>query len=63
MDRCIKEGMLSFHECKGKYNNPYRSGSSEYNDFERGWTQALKRSPNQLLKEYRLYVDINNPIQ
>lgn len=27
----------------GKYNNPYPNGSDEFNHYERGWTQALKR--------------------
>ena len=59
MNRCIKEGMKSFHEGKGKYINPYKTGSNEYNNFERGWTQALKRSPNLILKRYRLLIEIN----
>jgi len=63
MNKCIKEGMKSFHESKGKYINPYRPGCNEYNNFERGWTQALKRSPDELLKRYRLFEGINNPIQ
>jgi hypothetical protein len=63
MNRCIKEGMKGFHESKGKYINPYQSGSNEYNDFERGWTQALKRSSGQLLKRYRFFKGINNPIR
>jgi hypothetical protein len=58
MNRCIKEGMNSFHDNKGKYINPYEIGSDEFNDFERGWTQALKRSSNQLLKSYRLFIGI-----
>jgi len=49
----IQEGGRSFHECKGRYINPYRNGSAQFNDFERGWTQALKRSPDQLLREYQ----------
>lgn len=32
--------------CSGAYyRNPYPQGSQEYNDFERGWTQRLKRMP------------------
>jgi len=54
MNMCIKEGMKSFSKNKGKYINPYKSGSHEYNDFERGWSQALKRSSDRLLKKYRL---------
>jgi hypothetical protein len=63
MNRYIKEGMMGFHESKGKYTNPYQPGSNEYNDFERGWTQALKRSPGQLLKRYGFFKGINNSIR
>ena len=54
MNKCVNEGMKSFHKNKGKYNNPYKIGSNEYNDFERGWTQALKRSSNDLLNKYKI---------
>ena len=50
---CIQEGGRSFHESKGRYINPYKQGSTQFNDFERGWSQALKRSSEQLLREYR----------
>ena len=49
-----REGMQSFHQHKGRYSNPYPSGSWQHNDFERGWTQALKRTPDALLKRYQL---------
>lgn len=26
------------------YDNPYKVGTSEYNDFERGWAQRVKRN-------------------
>lgn len=41
-----REGMSSYFNKDGNYKNPYSSGSSEYNAFERGWTQALKRNPD-----------------
>ena len=28
-----------------KYHNPYPRGSVEHNQFERGWSQALKMYP------------------
>jgi len=43
----IKEGMEAFYRDKRKYINPYKPGSDEYNDFERGWMQALKRSSSE----------------
>lgn len=33
-----------------KYDNPYPSGSDERNIFERGWSQALKRIPEDQAK-------------
>lgn len=34
-----EEGFLS-----RKYENPYDAGTTEYDDFERGWVQRLKRN-------------------
>jgi hypothetical protein len=41
-----RKGFNSFFTGDGYLNNPYPSSSDEYNWFERGWTQALKRSDN-----------------
>jgi hypothetical protein len=40
--RCYLNGL--------KYDNPYAVGSDEYNAFERGWSQALKRVPESVAK-------------
>ncbi len=53
INKIIDDGMKAFHIHKGRYQNPYPIGSSQYNDFERGWAQALKRSSDQLLRQYR----------
>ncbi|MCW8876088.1 MAG: hypothetical protein OQK04_11805 [Kangiellaceae bacterium] len=53
MNKYKKEGMVSFHENKGKYDNPYQKGSEQFNEFERGWTQALKRTSERKLNLYR----------
>jgi hypothetical protein len=37
-----------------KYDNPYPSGSDERNIFERGWSQALKRVPEDQAKQIEL---------
>jgi len=29
------------------YRNPYSHGTQEFNDYERGWSQAIKRYPKQ----------------
>jgi hypothetical protein len=39
-----KVGMRSYRDNKDKYVNPYPKGTYENDLFERGWTQALKRS-------------------
>ena len=52
MNKFIKEGGKSFQENKGRYRNPYSSGSRRHNDFERGWSQAVKRAPDSLFNEY-----------
>lgn len=43
-------GQRAFRSSPDRMRNPYRSGTSEYNDFERGWTQSLKRSSDYVAK-------------
>ena len=38
------EGKLYFRKYQDSYSNPYVAGTSEHDLFERGYTQALKRS-------------------
>jgi len=45
-----REGMKMYHESRDEYTNPYPIGSPEYNQFERGWMQALKRDNDPSLK-------------
>jgi len=52
MSEYIREGERSFYECKWRYRNPYKSGSAEFNDFERGYFQALKRSPERFVRNH-----------
>ena len=44
MNKQIKEGMKGYFTCRGRYVNPYPRSNKKYNLYERGWTQALKRS-------------------
>lgn len=37
------EGKNHYKVAGGAYSNPYRGDSENYNYFERGWAQALKR--------------------
>lgn len=39
----VEEGMRYFRKNTG-YKNPYEFGTGAFNDFERGWVQALKRA-------------------
>ena len=43
MDKYTKEGRLSYFKNQGRYRNPHKIGTSEYDSFERGWRQAVKR--------------------
>lgn len=43
LDKIFREGEAFYFE-KGAYITPYPNGSAEFNEFERGWTQALKRT-------------------
>lgn len=49
-----KEGKESYFSNRGKYHNRYPLGSTEYDAFERGWSQALKKSPDLLLNNSNL---------
>jgi hypothetical protein len=53
MNKYIEEGMKSFRKNKCRYKNPYKPGSDPYNNFERGWTQALKRTPDQFFNRFK----------
>lgn len=40
------EGERSYFSNSGTFVCPYARGTPEFNSFERGWIQALKRDPN-----------------
>ena len=42
-ENIVTQGRKSYLANNGKMDNPYAFGTSEYDDFERGWVQALKR--------------------
>jgi hypothetical protein len=46
-----KLGGLSYFDDGGIYRNPYHIGSAEFNEFERGWMQSLKRDGGRLVSE------------
>lgn len=53
-----EKGKRSYRLDGDKYQNPYRAGTDEYNSFEVGWTQQLKRSPNVPIKNDDRYREI-----
>ncbi len=42
-ENIVDQGRKSYQANSGKMENPYDFGTPSYNDFERGWVQALKR--------------------
>lgn len=42
-------GSRKYFVDKGIYHNPYPSGTPEFNEFERGWMQSLKRNEGKLV--------------
>lgn len=44
-----QEGARSYYEKRGVYCNPYPGNTPEYNHFERGWSQALRRDDARLV--------------
>jgi hypothetical protein len=43
LDEIVKQGALSYFKDREVYRNPYRRGSPEYDSYERGWMQSLKK--------------------
>lgn len=44
-------GASKYFEDRGAYRNPYIIGSPEFNEFERGWMQSLKKDGAHLVSE------------
>ena len=38
-----QQGNNDYKCSSSKYKNPYKVGTKEHNDYERAWTQHLKR--------------------
>ncbi|MBG7619012.1 hypothetical protein I5R65_06015 [Herbaspirillum sp. AP02] len=49
MEKYIREGAAAYYSQQGGYKNPYQHGSEEFNAFERGWMQSLKKDDAQLV--------------
>lgn len=69
MDLIERAGENSFLSGEG-YRNPYKLYSDEFNRYERGWTQAVKKSEVGLLpkpvrnseKEFPIYLSDKEPV-
>jgi hypothetical protein len=49
-DSARQRGAREYFAHRGVYRNPYPLGSSDYNDYERGWMQSLKRNEGALVE-------------
>ena len=58
-----REGMSSYFNKEANFKNPYSSGTPEYNAFERGWTQALKRNPDVVCRRVQFTYKPNTEIK
>lgn len=62
-DEIVLEGEKYYFSNKGKYQNPYPIHSDEFNRFERGWVQALKKSEAGLFDSPIIGSDTKFPIR
>jgi hypothetical protein len=46
-----EQGGRDYFRHKGQYRNPHPSGSTDFNEYERGWMQSLKRDEGKLVPE------------
>lgn len=49
-DMIEREGLLAYRPDKS-YDNPYAHNSDEFNRYERGWMQALKKSSHVSMQD------------
>lgn len=43
------QGGRDYFRHKGQYRNPHPPGSADFNEYERGWMQSLKRDEGKLV--------------
>jgi hypothetical protein len=56
-DAVRQRGAREYFSHRGEYRNPYTVGSADYNSYERGWMQSLKRNEGNLVN----LVNLVNP--
>lgn len=49
----VEEGKKHYLAYGFQYRNPYPHRTDEHNQFERGWSQALKRCPKDAASTYK----------
>lgn len=49
LDEITALAAREYFEYQGAYRNPYRQGTPEFDAYERGWMQSLKRDDARLL--------------
>lgn len=47
--KIVEAGKRDYFLQKGEYKNPYSHGTSEFNDYERGWMKSLKYDEAKLV--------------
>jgi hypothetical protein len=47
LSKAYKEGLGSFSKNGGKLQNPYDRGTTQNLEFEKGWAQALRATPQE----------------
>lgn len=60
LETIYREGEQHYFSNNGVYVNPYNNGSTEFNEFERGWTQALKRTNGSLINSTSIGSKLSN---
>jgi hypothetical protein len=48
-DGARQRGAREYFVHRGEYRNPYPLGSADFNEYERGWMQSLKRNEGKLV--------------
>lgn len=41
-----RQGEMDYRREPGAYRNPYRNGTNDFDEYERGYFQAQRRDPN-----------------
>ncbi len=58
----IARGRRDYSFNREDYRNPFQPGSSEFNDYERGWVQALKSDDGRLVKVANTPYPVERPV-